>query len=135
MRRIRRKYSDYLDSYPEQPTRRIVRDRAYRMIYDAAYHDGLFAGMFTTLLMPSLKEIAAVAFSGIKSEIAMSLTRQLVQYGRELVASRGKDESYTEAIIRKIKITFEQLLRQLKFEKSSLYYELAPKYEKIKRLS
>lgn len=124
----------------------IVDNKANQLIrrYDRKHNDLLGAAMFATafktliipLLLGLLKAGAIAGIAGsLKENILNPLLRRLIGYGKSLVANKTADNTYTDAIISKIKADMTKLLAVLKREGSSIYSRLAAPFNKIKSLA
>ena len=163
--RMPRRHADSLTSKPlTKKQARLVRqiaDRAIRM-HDADLvlsrpvgHSGysqhqdvigiaIFSGTFLKLILPLLGSFLIKSVgAGVANSVAMTLkenvvgplVKKIIERGKALAASKGKDETYTQAIIQGIKEDMNKLVAILSKEKSFIGQKIVGLWNKIRNVA
>jgi hypothetical protein len=136
-RRLNKKQAAYV---------RRLANRAIR-IHDTRYNDivgtAAFIIFFKTTILPILVGIlkgAAIAGLGgaisgpLKEKVVNPILSRLISHGKLLIANKG-DQTYTETLIKGIKVDMGKLLAVLKKEGAYVGNKLSSAYQKIRGIA
>lgn len=114
------------------------------VIHDVRYNDivgtSVFIGVFTGVIMPMLvgllkSAVIGAMSSAIKEKTVDPTLNRLISKGKQLIASKGKDDTYTEAIIGGIKKDMDLLINTLGKEGGFIKQKIIGQYSKIRNIT
>lgn len=116
-------------------------------IHDAKYNDFIGTAAFSAFmvarvipfLIPLLKATvigaATSSLSGsLKQKIVDPIIERIVNKGKQLVAAKGENSTYTETIVKGIKQDMEKLMNVFRKEKAYVSPQLSGLYQKVRNL-